>query len=94
MLNVHVILICATLSTNSGRVNPTYHVCVCNYYGNVKDALNFALFHCCSPHTVPNVCEYKDTRCGGKHHTHVSENSSKVDQASRSHQQEKQGTQS
>lgn len=50
-------------------------------------------FHCCSPHTVPNVCEYKDTRCGGKHHTHVSENSSKVDQASRSHQQEKQGTQ-
>lgn len=60
---------------------------------NVKDAVNFALFHSCSPHAVPNVCEYKDTRCGGKHHTYVSKNSSKVDQASRSHQQEKQGTQ-
>lgn len=56
----------------------------------VKDS-TFVLFNPCSPHPLPNVCEYKDTCGGGKHHTHVSENSSKVDQASCSHQQEKQG---
>lgn len=49
------------------------------------------LFNLCSPHPLPHVCEYKDTCCSGKHHTYVSENSSKVDQASGSHQQEKQG---
>lgn len=56
-----------------------------------KTRVKFVLFNPCSPHPLPNVCEYKDTSCGGKHHAHVSENSSKVDQASCSHQQEKQG---
>lgn len=56
-----------------------------------KTHSKIVLFIPCSPHPLPNVCEYKDTCCGGKHHTYVSENSSKVDQASCSHQQEKQG---
>lgn len=38
-----------------------------------------------SPQSVPHVSEYKDTGCGGEHHSYVPENPAKADQAPGSH---------